>query len=138
MKNISIVITVITILILFYTIRLSSKNTTFKKATKAETVVTKANTEITPSKQNRPNIFLSIKSPVQHSQVTSPQIMVEGTTVPQAEVFVNDLNLFADSEGNFSTRVSLETGENVISIVANDEQGNFVEEELSVTYNAPL
>lgn len=138
MKNISIVITVITVLILFYTIRLSSKNTTFKKTTKAETIITKANTEVTPSKQNHQSIFLSIKSPVQQAQVTSPQIMVEGTTAPKAEVFINDLNLFADSEGNFSTKVSLEAGENVISIVSNDEQGNFVEEELSVTYNAPL
>lgn len=76
--------------------------------------------------------FLEIESPVNGAIVNQPTITVRGKTLPQAEVFVNDLQLKAKSDGSFSTPISLDEGENTLTIVANDNQGNYIEKEIVV------
>lgn len=81
-------------------------------------------------------ISLRITSPSTGSTVTSPSVVVRGVTVPKADVFVNDSQVSADSGGNFSVPVTLDEGDNSIVITANDANGNYAEQELTVIYNS--
>lgn len=80
-------------------------------------------------------ISLEILSPANGVTVTSPNLAIKGITVARADVFINDLELKADSKGNFTAQLTLDEGENEIIIVANDEDGNVAEKELTVTYS---
>lgn len=79
-------------------------------------------------------LSLILSSPTNGQTVTTSQITVTGKTTPKAEIFINDLELTADINGNFSQSLSLEEGENYILVVANDAEGNFAEKELSIIY----
>lgn len=65
--------------------------------------------------------------------VSNQNFAIKGKAAPYAEVFVADRELRADAQGNFSTILTLDEGENVIVILANDENGNFAEETLIIT-----
>lgn len=82
-------------------------------------------------------ISLEIIQPEDQTTVSDPNLTVQGRTTAGAEVFVNDLQLTADSQGNFQANVFLDEGENVIVIVANDQEGNFAEKELTITLETP-
>ncbi len=77
---------------------------------------------------------LSVTSPTNNSTVTNSSVAVRGKTAPRADVFVNEAEGKADDNGNFSVSVQLDEGENYFVIVANDEFGNAIEAELTVTY----
>ncbi len=78
-------------------------------------------------------LILSVEQPVNNSVINESQTVVKGKTSPDANVFVNDQELKADSLGKFSTTINLEEGENYILISANDEEGNYVEQEIIVS-----
>lgn len=82
-------------------------------------------------------ISLAITTPVNGMTVSQPTVTVQGTTVPSADVYVNDVYGTANSAGKFSITTSLDEGENSIVIVVNDADGNTAEKELTVTYTAP-
>lgn len=81
-------------------------------------------------------LTLSIITPTTNMVTNESRLQVRGMTAPAAEVFVNDLTLKADSKGNFSTTVMLDEGENIISVSANDVEGNYATEEIIVTYES--
>ncbi len=80
-------------------------------------------------------ISISVSSPANGSEVTASNVMVAGKTSPNAEVFVNDASGKADANGYFSISVSLDEGDNVIIVAANDANGNSAEQEITVSYN---
>lgn len=91
------------------------------------------------------NTVVSTPTPVpMDSQILSDQISltasvdsagnVTGNTSAYAEVFVNDMAISADANGNFSTKLVLDEGENIILVSANDEEGNMAQETLTVNY----
>lgn len=80
-------------------------------------------------------ISLEITSPKDGDTVTKSPISVMGTTVKNAEVFVNDAETKADENGNFKVSVDLEEGENEIFITANDISGNSAESSIKVNLN---
>jgi hypothetical protein len=82
-------------------------------------------------------ITLQILSPADKSTVTNPALKVSGLTIPNADVFVNEIETKADSTGKFSATIMLEEDDNYLVVVANDENGNTGEAELTVTYQAP-
>ncbi len=82
--------------------------------------------------QGASEIPLTINSPADRSSVTTPNIIVSGHTVANAEVEVNDVSLRADGQGNFSTSFLLDVGDNVISVIANDANGKYSEKEITV------
>lgn len=81
-------------------------------------------------------IHLTILSPTDGSTLTSPSIKVSGITGPNADVFVNDTETRANSNGNFSVNLVLDEGDNTISVMANDNNGNYADKEITVTYAA--
>ena len=80
-------------------------------------------------------ITLTITSPANGATVTSSSVKVQGKTLPNAEVFVNEKETKADKNGNFSVTMTLDEGENYMIVVANDELGNVAETELAITYS---
>jgi len=84
--------------------------------------------------QTNANLALTVTSPLNGAIVKNSSISIQGKTVPKADVFVNDMETVADSKGNFSINLNLEEGENIISVSANDADGNYAEQELTVTY----
>lgn len=82
------------------------------------------------------NIPLAITYPKDKSTVASSAITIKGQTTPNAEIAVNEIDTKADSSGNFSAAVSLDEGENTIIVVANDQNGNYSEKEVTVTFGA--
>ena len=79
-------------------------------------------------------IFLEVQSPSNGATVTDYKLVVSGITAANAEVFINESELTADSQGNFSITITLEEGENIVVITVSDEDGNYTEKELTVTY----
>lgn len=78
------------------------------------------------------NFTLKITSPVQGQKVTSVTVLVTGQTVPNAEVYVNEIDAKADANGKFSVSYPLEEGENYLIIGASDDNGNSDEQQLMV------
>jgi hypothetical protein len=96
---------------------------------------TPAQTSIAPTSTPTPisSLPLTITAPTQASVSTST-ITVSGQTSPQADVFVNETQLKANSQGSFSTIVTLDEGDNIIVVDVNDAEGNYVEKEIPITY----
>lgn len=78
-------------------------------------------------------LTLEIYEPKDRSVVNHPNLTLKGKTAAMADVFVNEKELKADSQGNFSAPLNLDEGENIITIVASDNEGNYAEKELMVT-----
>jgi|GEM_PF-2132961 len=96
--------------------------------------VTQINNEIkVTDSSSKEEIFLEITTPKENDVVSSSLLTVRGKTLPKADVFVNDKELKADSNGNFSTNITLDEGENMIVVVSNDDMGNYLEREFLVS-----
>lgn len=97
-------------------------------------VVDQGNSPKTAEKTFMSAISLTVSSPVNGLVSTSPTVIVKGITLPNADVAVNDSDLKADASGAFSVSIKLDEGDNVIVVIANDDQGNVAEKEITVTY----
>lgn len=83
--------------------------------------------------KEKEKFFLEIISPIDNQTVSQSQLTVSGRTVAGADVSVNEKELRADGNGNFSAVISLEEGENPILITAGNQDG-FEEKEIVVYY----
>lgn len=88
----------------------------------------------TEEKSAQAAFTFTVLSPETNTTVKTALITVTGKTVPQADIFVNDVDAKSDAKGNFSVSYALEEGENYIIIGANDSFGNFAEQELHIYY----
>ncbi len=79
-------------------------------------------------------VKLTVTSPTDGLIIKTSKLTVKGVTAASAEVFINDLESKADAGGNFSGTLTLDEGDNPISIIAVDENGNFAERELTVSF----
>jgi hypothetical protein len=77
-------------------------------------------------------LTLEIIEPKANTTYSSSSIKVSGKTNANAEVYINDVQTKADGVGNFSVNYNLDEGENLLTIVANDQAGNYAEKEITV------
>ena len=77
---------------------------------------------------------LEILSPVDGLITSIPTIVLNGSSAPFTEVQIDDKVIKADMYGNFSTKITLDEGDNEIVITANNEDGDYVEKTLLVVY----
>ena len=61
-------------------------------------------------------------------------LLVQGKTEPEVSVSLNGRIIIVNSQGEFSTTLSLNQGENQIKLVAQDKAGNETEKEIKVIY----
>jgi len=85
--------------------------------------------------------ILALHSPDDGTIQTGKELTVTGTTIPNAFVvlFVNDTDFISNSDesGNFSFKIELENGTNILRVhVLNDDGGETVEERLVVVSDA--
>lgn len=59
---------------------------------------------------------LEVKNPTDNSKVTEESLIVEGKTDAGADVFINDVPIGVDPEGNFKEKVSLQDGLNIVKV----------------------
>lgn len=91
---------------------------------------------ITPESVNNTSIPLSVISPLNGSTVGDAIIIVKGRTAPNTDVSINESDIRSDSQGNYTGSISLDEGENIITVTAIDDNGNSAETEISVTYDS--
>lgn len=77
-------------------------------------------------------IFLEVSQPINNITVTNAVVSLTGKTIPNGEIFVDDQELKANANGNFSTSVTLDEGQNNIYVVASDDLGNSVEKDITI------
>lgn len=86
-----------------------------------------------------PNSLLSIQSPKDEAVVTSKTVTVNGKTDPNATIVistpVDDQVATPSSNGDFTTTVTIDSGENQIIITAIAPDGQEVNKKLTVTYS---
>lgn len=78
------------------------------------------------------SIFVEVVSPKDGATLNSFQVKLVGKTLPNADVFVNDQEVKVNANGEFSIELTLDEGENIVSVVANDENGNYAEKEITL------
>lgn len=88
---------------------------------------------VTPQPTIR-DIALSVTSPKDGEVVSSASVIVKGTTVPNADVFVNEKDAKADAKGNFSVPILMDEGDNYIVVTVTDMDGNQAEQDIAVIY----
>lgn len=96
-------------------------------------VVTRFTTQVQGQEKTVP---LTILEPMNNASTSNQSITVRGKTIGNADISVNEKDLKADAQGNFSIVVSLDDGENIIAVLVVDQAGNFVEQDLTVTFNS--
>ena len=79
-------------------------------------------------------IPLTIPSIKDGDKVSTPRLLVSGTTSPKADVNINGTDYVANAVGKFSTTLTLDEGENAIYVTATDENGKISEWNATVTY----
>ncbi len=77
---------------------------------------------------------LEIIEPQNNITVNNQNLKIKGKTNSNIEVFVNEKELRSNEKGEFETDLILDEGENIITIVASDEQGNYAEKEIVVNF----
>lgn len=77
-------------------------------------------------------IFLEVDQPKTGTTVNNSIVNINGKTIPNAYIFINEQELKADINGNFASATTLEEGENYILIVASDDLGNSIEKDILV------
>lgn len=85
-----------------------------------------------PSESLLKTIFLEVSQPINNITVTNAIVSLTGKTIPNGEIFVDDQELKANANGNFSTSVTLDEGQNDIYVVASDDLGNSVEKDIII------
>jgi hypothetical protein len=94
-----------------------------------------------PMAETLSNPNLTIISPEDESVVSDRTMTVAGHTLPNSYVviFINDQEHITtpDSEGNFSIQAELESGSNIITVHAVDEDGKLSKQELTVVVVNP-
>lgn len=78
---------------------------------------------------------LSVDQPTDGQVVTSQFLTVSGTTDPKGIVTVNNQQQIVDATGKFSGQVTLQSGDNTVTVVATDQAGNQTKVTRKVTYS---
>jgi len=92
-----------------------------------------------PTPTNVPNIFLTIDKPIEGSVLSQKSVSISGKTADNATLVVNtaetDQVITPSLNGNYSVSISLDNGENQISITAISPTGDEVTKVITLTYS---
>ena len=65
---------------------------------------------------------LTVDVPSDYTETTLPSILVSGTTSPEGEMFINGETILLHENGEWSLRVPLSLGANIVKIVSRNNQ----------------
>lgn len=106
-------------------------------------VIPTSNTDTTnlssPTPTEKPTIFLSLSKPENESVVTSKTLSIQGKVNPDATVIIitdsGQEVISPSAQGDFSTTVTIEEGQNLIEVRAILPNGETTKVERTVTYS---
>jgi hypothetical protein len=111
----------------------------FYQSTKTISPNSSASNTISPTPTDSPKIFLIVNQPANESVSTNRTVPISGKTLPEATVIIitdsDQLVLNPSSQGDFSTTVTVEEGQNVITIRAVTPNGETQTQERTVSYS---
>ncbi len=81
---------------------------------------------------------LAVSQPLDGANVNTTAVTVKGTTKAGATVSINDEDVIADSQGNFTASLTLDDGLNAIDVIATDNAGNQAESLVLVNVDTSL
>jgi len=95
--------------------------------------------------QHTETVDFVIESPELQLDITTPDdgveeltydsdFTIEGTTEPEAMIWIDEENVETDEDGDFMYETALLEGQNLITVMAEDEDGNQAETTVSVLY----
>ena len=97
------------------------------------TIVTETSTP--PADEELPTeLFLEVIEPFNESVVSESVILVRGLTTPDAVVSIDGETIEVDAQGEFTVDVSLQSGPNIIQLVASNLAGEEKSALLSLIY----
>lgn len=82
--------------------------------------------------------MLDLISPADGVRVDDARVSVSGKTMPEAMLTVNGQSVAVDEEGNFSIRLDIHRGMNVVRIVAKRRRGSETVVERRVIFDYPI
>ena len=80
---------------------------------------------------------LSIIEPQHGSSATSSLVTVRGIAIHAKEITIQGRPILIDLQGNFTEKLLLADGYNIIELTATDTQGRQIKKLLELTYHAP-
>ncbi len=93
----------------------------------------------TPTQSPKSNIFISINQPTDEAVVSNKTLQISGKTIASATiVIITDSDQFVlqpTDVGDFSTTVTLDNGQNLITVQAIAQNGETVSLKRTVTYS---
>ena len=116
---------------------LATGNDTSAVATTAPTAtpISPISPTISPTPTPTP-LFLRVITPLDESVLTTKEIDISGQTLPTAIASINGILTNVNSEGDFSSVVTLDEGPNIFEVVVSDIRGKEVGMILTVIYLA--
>ena len=94
---------------------------------------------ITPTPTPKPTVYLSLNSPSDEEVVDNKTLSVGGKTNPDATIIIitasNQQVLQPSSQGDFSTTLTLDDGQNIIQIKSILPSGEITAAQRTVTYS---
>ncbi len=92
-----------------------------------------------PSPTPGSSVFITVERPTDEEVTDERIITISGKTIPDAKIIVltesSEEAGVAASNGNFSTEISLDDGENIIEVNAITKTGEVAKTKLIVTYS---
>ncbi len=79
-------------------------------------------------------VSLQVTSPQDGAVVSTAQVQVSGSASPGAVVTVNEAIILVGADGTFNTTVSLDSGPNLIEVIASSTSGDTKTVDLTVVY----
>jgi len=106
-------------------------------------VINNSNSDVilspTPTTNTKSNIFISINQPSDEAVVANKTLQISGKTTPDATIVIitdaSQLVLEPTKDGNFSTTITLDSGQNLITIQAIAKNGETVNVKKTITYS---
>ncbi len=83
----------------------------------------------------KPSLMVNEPEDNKKIQGGDKKVKVSGKTEPGAHVFINDSQVIVDKDGNFSTDLAINEGDNIINIKSVDAATNTNEVQRKVTYS---
>lgn len=81
---------------------------------------------------------LALAGPLEGAVVTAPEVLVAGTTDPEAMVEINGQQVFSKTDGTFAQGVELQSGANQIFVRATKKHGLFTTVSRTIMLRTPV
>lgn len=134
MKKTIIISLILSVILLVFVFKSGSNKSPQQSTSQAdvnETVINTLKTAIDTSSSSK-SLDLVINEPISGTELQKSSIIIKGQVNPKAHVIVNETDVTLRVNGEFVQQVILDEGENYISIVAYDDEGNATERELLI------